>query len=411
MNMKMKRRSVIAMIVLIVSAPVGAQTHQHGLATEGDGQFNPFVAADPRGGFYLVYVERRGGASNVMLRYSAEGKSFSVPWRVNDRDGDAVVRNENPPKVVVAPSGDVYVCWASERGRWKGDIRFARSTDGGKTFSPAITLNSDAAAEPVGHAFQSTAVDARGRVYVAWIDERNKKPEDRGAEIWLSTSEDGGKTFSRDRRVLADVCECCRMSLHLDAAGILYLSYRTVPRTGPMYRDIVIARSQDGGKTFTPTVVSHDRWELNGCPIAGPSFSINDVANLTVVWLTGGARPGLYYATSTDGGKSFSSRQPLDPRRQIGRRAQITRLSGGRLVVAWEYGAEKTFLVWGVLDPRKGLLRRSSEHEGVTYPVVATNGRVTVVAGMRSAKRDIVTYVEDDQTASPSRRPQARSDH
>lgn len=405
----MKRKSIVAVLMLIVSYSVGAQTHQHGSAAEGDGQFNPFVAADPQGGFYLVYVERRGGASNVMLRRSADGKDFSVPVRVNDRDGDATVRNENPPKVAVAPSGDVYVCWASERGRWKGDIRFARSTDGGRAFSPAITLNSDATAEPVGHAFQSIAVDMRGRIYVAWIDERNKKPEDRGAEIWLSTSEDGGKTFSRDRRVLTDVCECCRTSLHVDAAGHLYLSYRTVPRTGPMYRDIIVARSQDGGKTFTPTVVSYDKWELNGCPIVGPSFSLSDSGDLTVVWVTGGERPGLYYATSTDGGKSFSPRQLLNPQQQIGKRAQIARLSGGKFVVAWEYGTEKTFAVWGVLDPRKGWLRKSNQHEGVAYPVVATNGRVTVIAAMRSAKRDIVTYVEDDRIASPSSRSPARS--
>ena len=157
----------------------------------------------------------------------------------------------------------------------RDSIRFARSTDGGKTFSPAVTVNSDGAGEPAGHAFQSVAVDRQGRVYIAWIDERNKQKEDRGAEIWLAVSADRGRTFSRDRRILTDVCECCRTNLQSDAAGNLYLSYRTVPRSGPMYRDIIIARSQDGGKTFAQTMVSEDRWEINGCPVAGPSFSLS----------------------------------------------------------------------------------------------------------------------------------------
>jgi hypothetical protein len=401
----MKWRSVIALLLLLISYTVGGQTHQHGSMPDGDGQFNPFVTDDPRGGFYLAYVERKSGANNCMLRHSTDGENFSVPVRVNDRDGDATVRNENPPKVIAGAQGDVYVCWANERGRWKGNIRFARSTNGGKTFSPAITINSDGAGEPAGHAFQSIAVDKLGRIYIAWIDERNKQKTDRGAEIWLSVSTDQGQTFSRDRRILSDVCECCRTSLKVDVTGNLYLTYRMVPRTGPMCRDIVVARSSDGGKTFAQTVVSYDKWEINGCPVAGPSFSFDKSNKLTVIWFMGGGeRPGLYYATSTDKGKTFSARQPLDSRQQIGKHAQIVRLSDGRLFVAWDYAADKASSAWGVLDLQKGLLERSGDQSGITYPVAAVSGQIKVVAGMRSATREIVTYVEDPKSASKSAR-------
>jgi hypothetical protein len=305
------------------------------------------------------------------------------------------VRNENPPKVIVGPQGEAYVCWANERGKWKGNIRFARSTDGGKTFSSAITINSDGASEPAGHAFQSIAVDKQGRIYVAWIDERNKQKEDRGGEIWLAVSADLGKTFSRDRRILTDVCECCRTNLQIDAAGNLYLTYRTVPRSGPMYRDIILARSQDGGKTFTQTVVSEDKWEIPGCPVVGPSFSLDNHGAITAVWFIGGSqRPGLYYATSTDNGKTFAPRQLLDPQQKIGKRAHTAGLADGNIFVAWDDADGKTFSVWGVLDPRKGLLRKSSQHDGVAYPVVATNGRIAVIAGMRLATHEIVTYTD-----------------
>jgi hypothetical protein len=334
-----------------------------------------------------------------MLRRSSDGANFSAPVRVNDVAGDATVRNENPPKVAAGARGEVYVCWADERGKWKGDIRFARSTDGGKTFSPAITINSDGAGEPAGHAFQSVAVDRRGRVYVAWIDERNKQKEDRGAEIWLAVSADRGKTFSRDRRILTDVCECCRTNLQIDTAGNLYLSYRTVPRSGPMYRDIVIARSQDGGKTFAKTLVSEDSWEINGCPVAGPSFSFDNRGAIVAVWFMGGGeRPGLYYATSTDRGKTFTPRRLLDPRQKIGKHAHTAGPAGGGVFVAWDDADGKTFSAWGALDMQKGLLRRSDQYEGVAYPVTATNGRVAVIAGMRLATHEIVTYTESLNT-------------
>ena len=41
------------------------------------------------------------------------------------------------------------------------------------------------------------------------------------------------------------------------------------------------------------------------------------------------------------------------------------------------------------------MIEKSSAHEEVTYPVVAANGRVAVVTGMRAAAHTIVTYAED----------------
>jgi hypothetical protein len=391
----MRMNILMITLVIILGAPALAQTHQHGTASTGDGQFNPFVTIDRRGGFYLVYVQRTGGASDVMLKHSIDGVTFSPPVRVNDAPGDATVRNENPPKIAIGSNGEVYICWANERGRWKGNIRLARSTDGGRTFSPAITLNSDGDGEPVGHAFQSLAVDHRGRIYVAWIDERKKGKEDRGAEIWLSVSADGGKTFSPDRSILSDVCECCRTNLQISAEGEIYLTYRTVPRTGAMYRDVILAKSSDGGKTFAQTTVSRDGWEINGCPVAGPGLNVDEAGHLTVVWfMGGGAKPGLYYAYSADKGRTFSARQWLDAQQKMGKHATIANVADGKIFVGWDDAGEKTFSLWGVLDPNKGLLRRSGEHEGIAYPVVAANGKVAVIAAMKMAAREIIIYSE-----------------
>ena len=381
---------VIIHLLLLCTLPAFAQTHQHGTTATGDGQFNPFVVADQRGGFYLVYIERSNNISNVLLRHTTDGVNFSAPVRVNDRVGDATVRNENPPKVSIGLKGEVYVCWANEREKWKGNIRFARSTDGGKTFSPALTLNSDGAGAPVGHAFQSITVDKQGRIYIAWIDERNKQKEDRGAEIWLASSTDQGKTFTGDQRILTDVCECCRSNLQIDAAGNLYLAYRTVPRTGAMYRDIVIARSRDGGKTFVPTVVSRDKWEINGCPVAGPSLSVGSTDRLTVIWFMGGAdKPGLYYATSSDHGTSYTSRRWLDQQQRIGKHTHTAAAQNGRVFAVWDDAGEQTFSAWSMLDEQSSALRPAGRQAGVSYPVVAVNSRLALIVALRPASHDL----------------------
>jgi len=283
--------------------------------------------------------------------------------------------------LALGPAGEVYLCWANERGRWKGNIRFARSTDGGKTFSPAININSDAALGPAGHAFQSVTVDGKGRIYVTWIDERNKKPADRGAEIWLSVSTNEGRTFSVDRRILSDVCECCRTHLQIDASGRMFLSYRTVPASGPMLRDIVLAVSSDGGKTFSKTIVNHDGWEVNACPIAGPALAVDSKGQIAVSWFTGGGdRPGLYYASSRDHGISFSPRRLLSVNQKLGKHAQAATISRDRMVVAWDDVSDTTLTRWGLLDLRDLQLHEVGSKEGASFPVVAVSKQTALIA-------------------------------
>jgi hypothetical protein len=399
----MIRTAIAILFLLFCATPVFAQTHQHGSTPSGDGNFNPYAASDGRGGFYLAYIRRAKGSSDVMLRHSKDGKSFSGPVRVNDREGDATVRNENPPKVAVAPDGSVYVCWANERARWKGDIKFARSTDGGKRFALSVTLNSDSGREPAGHAFQSVTVDKKGRIYVAWIDERDKKDEDPGAEIWMSTSDDGGRTFSRDRKILSDVCECCRTNIQIDSAGRLFLAYRTVPSSGPMYRDIVVARSLDGGNSFSPVRVSRDGWEINACPITGPAMCIDRNGRITVIWFTGGGdQPGLHYATSGDQGASYTPRRLLETGRNSGKHAQATALQDGRVIVAWDEKVDKLSIVYGILDPQKGMFQRRASREETSYPSVALGASAFVIAGMQVGRQDILFHAESIDRISKS---------
>jgi BNR repeat-like domain len=374
-------------LLLFCCASAFGQTHQHGAMQTGDGSFNPFVASNNRRGFYLAYVQRANGVSNVMFRRSPAGGTFAPPIRVSEREGDGAVRNENPPKVAVSNRGDVYVCWANERARWKGNIRFARSTDEGNSFSPAVSLNSDADGEPAGHAFQSIAVDRQGRIYVVWIDERNKTQTDRGAEIWMSTSDDGGKSFTRDRRILSDVCECCRTAVQVDSTGRVFVSYRMVPGTGPMLRDVAVAVSEDRGRSFASRVVSRDQWEISGCPVAGPALCIDSSNRMTVIWFMGGGeRPGLYYAFSTDGGQTFSRRRLLDPAQKLGKHASAAGWLNGKIVVTWDDVTDKPLTAWGTLDPHSGLLQKLGSDDDVTYPVGAATGDEMVVAGLRSSK-------------------------
>jgi hypothetical protein len=97
---------------------------------------------------------------------------------------DIVADGENRPKVAVAKDGTVILSWtqALPKGH-AGNIRFARSTDSGKTFSSPITLNDDG--RITGHRFDALTIDGSGRVVVAWLDAHRvySSPADRSTGI------------------------------------------------------------------------------------------------------------------------------------------------------------------------------------------------------------------------------------
>jgi hypothetical protein len=117
----------------------------------------------------------------------------------------------------------------------------------------------------------------------------------------------------------------------------LYIAWRKV-YSGDV-RDVVVARSTDGGVTFeAPVRVHRDNWVYPGCPHAGPSLAVDSAGTLHVVWYTGAeGHTGLYLATSRDGARTFG--EPVALRRGRGfvsvSNARLA-ATGSSVWVAWE---------------------------------------------------------------------------
>lgn len=129
-------------------------------------------------------------------------------------------------------------------------------------------------------------------------------------ELFIADSTDGGRTFSRNRKIAADACPCCKTALAVAKDGTVYVSWRHVLPGD--YRHIAVAASSDAGATFSkPVIVSDDKWVLHGCPVSGPSLSVADNGTLKVLWYAAGEAnaPGLYVTESKEKGQSFSPRQ------------------------------------------------------------------------------------------------------
>jgi hypothetical protein len=296
------------------------------LSAAGIDAAEPAIAAAPDGTFYVAWVNHDAKEADVMLvRFNDAGERQGSPVRVNRQAGAATAWRGDQPSVAVAPDGVVHVLWTArvESGEKHGtDIYLSSSTDRGQSFATEVKVNDDNA--PGAHGMHSLAVATDGRIYAAWLDERNveaPKPSAKGEghhmesnrDVYVAYSTDGGRSFSANKKVASDACPCCKTALTVSPDGTLYAGWRQV--LPGSFRHIAVAGSTDGGKNFsTPVIVSDDRWVLQGCPVSGPSLSVDRTSgNLKVVWYAAGAgaAAGVYFAESKDKGRSFTPRELL----------------------------------------------------------------------------------------------------
>ena len=75
------------------------------------------------------------------------------------------------------------------------DVMFARSTDGGTTFSAPLRINDDAVNHAKWHWFGTLSVAPSGRIDAVWYDMRNS-PNNGTSQLFYSYSTDGGDSWS-----------------------------------------------------------------------------------------------------------------------------------------------------------------------------------------------------------------------
>jgi predicted amidohydrolase len=123
----------------------------------------------------LAYEERRGGRDQVVLVTSGNGgRTWSKPVRPTGRAAGST--DEWWPAVAIGPRRELTVAWM-DRSSDRERVYFARSGDGGRTFSKAAPLDASA---PAGAAQWRPAL-ANGRdgvVHAAFVDQRERSEDD-----------------------------------------------------------------------------------------------------------------------------------------------------------------------------------------------------------------------------------------
>jgi hypothetical protein len=217
-------------------------------------------ASPHRGNLYVAWIEWQIDKSIVLFSRSIDaGRTWSAPTRISTRAGWP--RDDNGAVVgiigTVAPDGTQYVIWNEGL-----NVTLAVSRDGGKTFEPSRPIF-DVGPPYFGGAggipgvsramgFPQIGVDAAHKtLYVTWSDFRHGD-----VDVFIARSADGGRTWTSPQRVnddpIHDGADQFLQWMAVDPTdGAVYVQFYD-RREDPANRrtHVTLARSVDGGTTF-----------------------------------------------------------------------------------------------------------------------------------------------------------------
>lgn len=343
----------------------------------------PMLLVTPRGERVVSWVAEPDSVtpSRLFLSISRAGREPAAGMLV-DPLGAVEPHGEAPPQLAAGDDGAIYALYTVGRevpGRRfpSSALRFARSEDAGRTWSDPLSVNEG---ETFGsHNFHSLLAAPGGVVYAAWLSSAKGT-----SGVWIRRSADGGRTWGPSEGVhLEPTCPCCRTALAAGPDGVLYAAWRKI-FPGDV-RDIVVARSTDGGKSWSePVRPREDGWVFPGCPHAGPSLKVAPDGSVHIAWWTGkSGEAGVYYARSDDGARTFIPAPIATGARSNPAHVQLALLTGTRVAVAWDDGQSETpgiLLRVGEGTTFSRPTRLSTTGVAATFPVLGASGDSLFVA-------------------------------
>lgn len=236
-------------------------------------QFDSYGSTNPADSSHILFVKSIDA-----------GLTWSDPIRLdqhagNSEDADSTLKGAVP---AVGPDGEVYVSWAGPNG-----IVFNKSLDAGETWlSEDVFVDS----MPGGWDFTVSGLNRcnglpvikcdvsdgpnTGTIYINWSDQRNGEDD---TDIWLSKSTDGGETWSDATRVNDDPPGKHQFLTWMDVDptnGHVYIVFYDRRNQEGDNTDVYLARSTDGGESFTNILISENSFLPSDSIVFGDYNSI-----------------------------------------------------------------------------------------------------------------------------------------
>jgi len=361
-----------ALTVEPLSSPAGADSSEPHLTVQGDRVI-------------LSWLEVGEGRSTLKFA-ERTASGWSAPQIVHSSD-DFYINAYDVPSVRALTDGTLAAHWTTKNGPdpEASTVRLSWSRDQGRTWSAPVSPHHDGT--QTQHGFVSLFQAPGAGLGLVWLDGRTTDPQKESGDMALRASvyAPDGKQL-RETVVDPRVCECCSMSAATTSEGVI-VAYRD--RSASEVRDIYVTRFT-GSAWSAPTLVHQDGWQINGCPINGPSVSARG-RNVAVAWFTAKNDQGqAFVAFSRDAGRTFGPAVRVDDGRSLGRLG-VQLLADGSAAVSWIELADgraqfrvRTVTPSGVRSPAVTV----SEDPDTRSPRLAGNARELLFAWTEADEND-----------------------
>ena len=202
-------------------------------------------------------------------------------------DADVPSGRSDEPDVALSPTGDLFGTWAVVNdGNGQSDVIFASYREENATWEQHVRLNSKPGSAVAGRQVGPRLVSTKeGYVVVSWGD-RGRDPN---GDVVVARSTDGGRSFTDPVRVNDDPTNEVGQEYHDIAISpdgtiwVAWLDERDAPESYVNQKQLYLACSRDGGQTF-----EKNRKLTTGargvCPCCRPSLATSADGSIHVVF-------------------------------------------------------------------------------------------------------------------------------
>jgi hypothetical protein len=331
-----------------------------------DGGIQPQAAVDSEGIIHLIYFKGKPSAGDIFYVHSKDGTTFSKPIRVNSKAESAMaIGNIRGAHLALGKNNRVHVAWMSGKQERIGDTKsspmlYTRLNDDRTAFEKQRNLIQEAIGLDGGG---SVAADAQGNVYVTWHAPIPGEKGENNRRVWIATSTDEGKTFSKEKEAFQEdtgVCGCCGMRAFADHTGKVYMLYRAAKDS--VHRDMYLLASKDKPLSFSGQRLQE--WETSNCPMS--SATIAETKNgVLAAWET---KDQVYFTTLNPETGKVAAFQSAPGEARGRKHPAIAGNDKGETILVWTEGMgweRGGSLAWQVFDKEGKPTREQGRAEGV----------------------------------------------
>lgn len=260
------------------------------------GAFSPRIALDSNEALNVTWGDTLGGGRRVLFaRSTDQGDTFTEPLNISRSSGEAF-----EPEIAVDAAGSINIAW-EDSGPGSNSIMFSRSTDKGKSFSTPLQVSKGATPASEAH----IATDGAGRLSVVWV-----QGNDDDKQAYYARSTDGGLTFSDPINLSNSAGASISKPVVTTFRDTVYVAYQNEVRRD---MQVYLVKSTNAGVSFSDAVqvssANNSRGRAHSAAMVVDSRGVLHIVWIDASIV--GSDEGLLFYSNSSNGTRFSPQKMI----------------------------------------------------------------------------------------------------